>query len=443
MNWWDLMPIYQYNTDAASDYINLYTDGDNRSSVEKLMDWSFLSKMLQDPRYRQLSEPVVKKPSSRDKAIVSDMQKAFPNYRDRKNIYNAVGDYKEQQEAPFYANRGIRWKPRESWRPYLIGGATPYSELAMRMTNVSPAWQDERINSQYGIPLPANYELGRLLDLWKQTGASYVSDITSAYNDAKELAKYSNGYNRIEDQLGRSSTTSPFSINERVIKDSKTNKVVDTQYLMNGPFPQVIYDNARFVVGHPYGSSAILDELPHVIQGGKGSMSHNPDDQKLVHQFFDNKVKEMHTQTGDDIDYMTPGNTEHMAHGIIQPELLRWLRDPAGSSVDDLLRNAYNLQEKYKYRDPDNRDLNKYTKYKDGKDNVDAYGKFQQTPVGALLPFKYGKDSGIHIKPSHRGRFTQYLKSHPGMTAEKAKHSKSATVRKMATFALNARKWKH
>ena len=56
---------------------------------------------------------------------------------------------------------------------------------------------------------------------------------------------------------------------------------------------------------------------------------------------------------------------------------------------------------------------------------------------------KYGKDSGIHIKPSHRGRFTRYLKSHPGMTAEKAKHSKNASVRKMATFALNARKWRH
>ena len=56
---------------------------------------------------------------------------------------------------------------------------------------------------------------------------------------------------------------------------------------------------------------------------------------------------------------------------------------------------------------------------------------------------KEGKNPGIHIKPSHRGRFTQYLKSHPGMTAEKAKHSKSAAVRKMATFALNARKWNH
>lgn len=54
-----------------------------------------------------------------------------------------------------------------------------------------------------------------------------------------------------------------------------------------------------------------------------------------------------------------------------------------------------------------------------------------------------GKDSGIHIKPSHRGRFTRYLKNHPGMTAEKAKHSKNASVRRMATFAINSRKWRN
>lgn len=29
------------------------------------------------------------------------------------------------------------------------------------------------------------------------------------------------------------------------------------------------------------------------------------------------------------------------------------------------------------------------------------------------------------------------------MTAEKAKYFKSALIRKMATFALNARKWRH
>lgn len=73
-----------------------------------------------------------------------------------------------------------------------------------------------------------------------------------------------------------------------------------------------------------------------------------------------------------------------------------------------------------------------------------ANNDFMSQLVQVGLPgAKYGKDSGIHIKPSHRGRFTRYLKSNPGMTAEKAKHSKSAAVRKMATFALNARKWRH
>lgn len=60
-----------------------------------------------------------------------------------------------------------------------------------------------------------------------------------------------------------------------------------------------------------------------------------------------------------------------------------------------------------------------------------------------LPTMHHGKDSGIHIKPSHRGKFTRYLKNHPGMTAEKAKHSNSASVRRMATFALNARHFKH
>ena len=73
-----------------------------------------------------------------------------------------------------------------------------------------------------------------------------------------------------------------------------------------------------------------------------------------------------------------------------------------------------------------------------------ANNDFMSQLVQVGLPgAKYGKDSGIHIKPSHRGRFTRYLKSHPGMTAEKAKHSKSAAVRKMATFAINARKWRN
>jgi hypothetical protein len=48
--------------------------------------------------------------------------------------------------------------------------------------------------------------------------------------------------------------------------------------------------------------------------------------------------------------------------------------------------------------------------------------------------------SGIHIKPSHVGRFTAY-KKRTGKTTAQAKKSKSPAVRKMATFAQNAAKW--
>jgi len=50
--------------------------------------------------------------------------------------------------------------------------------------------------------------------------------------------------------------------------------------------------------------------------------------------------------------------------------------------------------------------------------------------------------SGIHIKESHKGRFTA-IKKKTGKTTEQLKHSKSPAVRKMATFAANAAKWKH
>lgn len=43
----------------------------------------------------------------------------------------------------------------------------------------------------------------------------------------------------------------------------------------------------------------------------------------------------------------------------------------------------------------------------------------------------------IHIKKSHEGKFTRWLKKHPEETVETAKHNKSAAVRKMANFAAN------
>ena len=49
---------------------------------------------------------------------------------------------------------------------------------------------------------------------------------------------------------------------------------------------------------------------------------------------------------------------------------------------------------------------------------------------------------GIHIKPSHKGRFTEY-KKRTGNTTEEALHSPDPHVRQMANFARNASHWKH
>jgi hypothetical protein len=58
------------------------------------------------------------------------------------------------------------------------------------------------------------------------------------------------------------------------------------------------------------------------------------------------------------------------------------------------------------------------------------------------------KPNPIHIKASHVGRFTAWCKAHGygGVTAAAiaaGKRSKDAAVRKQATFAGNAKKFKH
>ena len=52
------------------------------------------------------------------------------------------------------------------------------------------------------------------------------------------------------------------------------------------------------------------------------------------------------------------------------------------------------------------------------------------------------KKSGIHIKESHKGRFTA-IKKKTGKTTAELKKSSNPAVRKMATFAQNASKWHH
>ena len=52
------------------------------------------------------------------------------------------------------------------------------------------------------------------------------------------------------------------------------------------------------------------------------------------------------------------------------------------------------------------------------------------------------KDGKIHIKPANRGKFTA-LKKRTGHSASWFKAHGTPAQKKMAVFALNAKKWKH
>lgn len=68
--------------------------------------------------------------------------------------------------------------------------------------------------------------------------------------------------------------------------------------------------------------------------------------------------------------------------------------------------------------------------------NPDLYN-----PMYTKVGYKNGKDS-IRIKPSHRGRLTA-LKKRTGKSEAELWKTGGPSVRKMITFARNARKWKH
>lgn len=72
------------------------------------------------------------------------------------------------------------------------------------------------------------------------------------------------------------------------------------------------------------------------------------------------------------------------------------------------------------------------------------YPIYKDGEIYTEQPLKYnkGKDSGIHIKKKNRGKFTA-LKKRTGKSASWFKAHGTPAQKKMAVFALNARKWKH
>ena len=77
-----------------------------------------------------------------------------------------------------------------------------------------------------------------------------------------------------------------------------------------------------------------------------------------------------------------------------------------------------------------------------GIDNIKAVGQNRQYALPNLGLNTFAKGGKIHIKPENRGKFTA-LKERTGKSATWFKEHGTPAQKKMATFELNARKWKH
>ena len=72
----------------------------------------------------------------------------------------------------------------------------------------------------------------------------------------------------------------------------------------------------------------------------------------------------------------------------------------------------------------------------------DSYKYITNFKQGGILKRVESGKSGIHIKPENRGKFTA-LKKRTGKSSTWYKEHGTPAQKKMAVFALNARKWKH
>ena len=77
-----------------------------------------------------------------------------------------------------------------------------------------------------------------------------------------------------------------------------------------------------------------------------------------------------------------------------------------------------------------------------GIDNIKAMGQNRQYSLPNMELNTFAKGGKIHIKPENRGKFTA-LKERTGKSATWFKEHGTPAQKKMATFELNARKWKH
>lgn len=119
------------------------------------------------------------------------------------------------------------------------------------------------------------------------------------------------------------------------------------------------------------------------------------------------------------------------------------LRYSTGGPTNDSLRTGVSLDA---YHQKDNDQGGNHTEDHYFRYGVPIYTNMKPVIIkpanNNFLGFRDGKDSGIYIKPSHRGRLTA-LKKRTGKSEAELYRTGGPAVRKMITFARNARKWHH
>lgn len=116
------------------------------------------------------------------------------------------------------------------------------------------------------------------------------------------------------------------------------------------------------------------------------------------------------------------------------------------ANIDNLIRSYQGNEQMRQFMKTDFA-RNKLINARAGERGVDARTIAALDPeTRKILGYEaYGgefKKGGIYIKPKNRGKFNA-LKKRTGKTTAQLKHSKNPLTRKRATFAANAKKWKH
>ena len=183
-------------------------------------------------------------------------------------------------------------------------------------------------------------------------------------------------------------------------------------------------------------------------QFGKGKISKD-------FYIYDKNVKPISEYTGDDLhiidkntgNYLLRELDSNSANSALLQDAVHnktpntiYGYDSGSNFVEGMYEFAVPRNTQMKLVDPITYDNNGHIIKLSKRDNF-KNPDFRYKQGGILKRVESGK-SGIHIKPENRGKFTA-LKKRTGKSSTWYKEHGTPAQKKMAVFALNARKWKH